>query len=56
MEAEQTTVAVGSPRAKRIRCELKLTSECIGRIEKQLREAKVVKEEGEDYGSTPIFF
>lgn len=40
LEAEQTTVAVGSPRAKRISFALKLTSEYIGKVEKQLREAR----------------
>lgn len=49
LEAEQTTVAVGSPRAKRISFALKLTSETIGKDEKQLREAKAIKQEGEDY-------
>lgn len=50
LEAEQTTVAVGRPRAKRIRSELELTSSCIGKVEKHLDKAKVVKGEGEDYG------
>lgn len=56
MEAEQTTVAVGTPRAKRIRFALKLTSKCIGKVEKQLREAKVIKEEGEEYSEYSNLF
>lgn len=58
LEAEQTTVAVGSPRAKRISFAIKLMSEYIGKVEKQLREAKVVKQEGEDYSeySNLLFF
>lgn len=56
LEAEKTTVAVGSPRAKRIRFALKLTGKCIGKVEKQLREAKVVKKEGEEYSEYSNLF
>lgn len=56
LEADQTTVAVGSPRAKRIGFELEPTCRCIGKVEKQLDEARVVNKEGEEYSeySTPF--
>lgn len=56
MEAEQTTVAVGSLRSERIRFSLQLTIDYIGKVEKELIEAKVVKEEGEEYSEYSDLF
>lgn len=56
LEAEQTTVAVGSLPSERIRFSLKLMSEYIWKVEKELIEAKVVKEEGEEYSEYSDLF
>lgn len=57
MKNEQTTVTVGSLCAERIRFSLNLTSEYIGKVEKQLLDAKVVKDEGEVYSEySKLFF
>lgn len=51
MEAEQTSVVVGSPRAKQIGLELKIGDRCICKVRKQLDGAKKIKREGEDYST-----
>lgn len=51
LEAEQTSVVVGSPRAKQIGLELKIGDRCICKVKKQLDGAKKIKREGEDYST-----